>query len=110
MEQMALNHFLINTAENETEEQLNQERSKWIGRLCISAFAGVITGMTGLAVDAVSIFAGGFHGVDRLGTALTIIAFPLFVLAAHCLDKIRDTEKAMRLEHYKRRGFIEKTK
>jgi len=84
-----------------------REHGKWVFYLLASTTSGVITAIFGLALAGASLL----HVVDsgsRLGlagTALLAVTFPLLVLAAHCLDRIEDVNRAHRAASYKRIVF-----
>lgn len=49
------------------------------------------------------LFAGPVHVAGKLGTVLVVAFFPLLILAAHSLDRIRDADTALRFERFKKR-------
>lgn len=68
-----------------------------------------LLGGTGFLVGAVflTIFEY-FYGENLHGNWFYLAVLPLWVLGAHCLDKIEDAEKAERIERCKRTGMRDK--
>ncbi len=105
MKEMALstNSFF---AEQDKVTGLDNLRSRWIAVLLVSAVLGVAAGLAGLLFSSVTwFFNDATKGVAELGTILVVAFFPLLMLAAHSLDKIREAEKALRLDYCRRHGL-----
>lgn len=93
-------------AEQEKETELDNLRSRWIAVLSVSAVLGVAAGLAGLMFSSVTwFFNDATKGVAELGTILVVAFLPLLMLAAHSLDKIREAEKALRLDYCRRHGL-----
>ena len=82
---------------------------KWVFYMLMTTTAAATTGIFGLALAGASLL----HIIDSrsviafAGTALLAVTFPLLVLAAHCLDRIEDVNRAHRVASYKRIVFGE---
>ena len=102
---MALSNNSVFATETD-EAKLSKSRDRWTAVLLSSSVLGLAAGLGGLALSIVSWF---FHdttkGVSELGTLLVVAFFPLLILAAHSLDKVREAEKALRMEHCRRHGL-----
>jgi hypothetical protein len=80
------------------EERLAKCRRRWALGLAVSCLAAFLTGLLGLALAAISLLhiipTGGPSAI--LGPVLLVVAFPLLILAAHCMDKIDEVNRAIR--------------
>lgn len=88
------------------EDLMSRSLSRWTAGLVFSSGFGILVGLLGTAIEALSIL-GIAHesSVQVLGTAGIVLSFPLLILAAHCLDEIRTIEKRIRLQHFRKHGF-----
>ncbi len=72
----------------------------------ISAVLGLLSGLGGIVFSTASWFLNDIaKGVSEAGTMLTVAFFPLLILIAHSLDKIRGAEKALKLAECRRSGL-----
>lgn len=103
MREMVLPHILSSEKRQTNISGLCESRDRWLTAFFISALAGVCSGVTGLIVGGLLLF--GFltqnKTLDRLETWMLILAFPLFIFAAHCLDKVAAAKKAINSLSYK---------
>lgn len=103
---MVLPNVLPAEDEKTAAATLCRKRNRWLIGFSVSSIAGVCAGLTGLAISA--LWALGFLPAapdpDRLGTWLVAAAFPLLILAAHCLDKTADVEKCIKAISYHRQN------
>ena len=80
---------------------------KWVFYMLTTTITGSMTGVFGLALAGLALM----HIVDSrsrlgfMGTVLLAVTFPLLVLAAHCLDRIEDVNRAHRVASYQRIVF-----
>ena len=80
------------------EARLKQCRRRWALGLAVSCLAAFLAGLLGLVLGTISLLhiipAGGSSAI--LGPALLVAAFPLLILAAHCMDKIDEGSREIR--------------
>jgi hypothetical protein len=83
---------------------------KWVFYMLTTTVTATITGIFGLALAGMSLLriADSRSELGFVGTILLAVTFPLLVLAAHCLDRIEDANRAHRVVSYKRIVFGEK--
>jgi hypothetical protein len=48
-----------------------------------------------------------FYGEAQHGIWLYVIVLPLWIIGAHCLDKVEEIEKARRIEYCRRHGMTD---
>ncbi|HMS39747.1 MAG TPA: hypothetical protein PKE69_05940 [Pyrinomonadaceae bacterium] len=105
MREVILAKILI--SKKEAESEFSKSRKRWMNALFASSIFGIVLGVTGFVISALSLF--GFlaekQNVSRLGTWLIVAVFPLMMFAAHCLDKIGNANKAIKNERFKRQGM-----
>ncbi len=85
-----------------SEDLGKRRRAKWMFGFCLSSSSGLLSMIFGLGLNGLA--ALGFVGGPIIRAAITVmlvIAFPLLFLAGHCLDKIQDIEKLMKIENLK---------
>ncbi len=83
-----------------TENEILEKRLKrWNYVLFVAMSSGIISGLLGLVLGAISyIFAfKNAKSINFAGNFMLIAAFPLMMLGAHALDKIREIEKKKKL-------------
>ncbi len=77
----------------EQECEIRQKRlSRWTYILFISMGGGILLGLAGLVLGAIS-YLVAFKNADRInfaGNFMLIAAFPLMMFGAHALDKISE--------------------
>ncbi len=105
MREVILPKILI--SKKEAESEFSRSRKRWMNALFVSSILGIILGVAGFVISALSLF--GFlaekQNVSRLGTWLIVAVFPLMFFLAHCLDKINAANKAEKMERFKRQGM-----
>ncbi len=81
---------------------------EWRSSFVVAATLGGLCGLTGLILSGLHLFgmSGSYHFVDNVGAGLLVMAFLLFSLAAHSLDRAREFETAIRIDRCKRTGMI----
>lgn len=87
--------------------RLERSLRSWNIALFISALLGAVSGLGGLVIGFISLvgLTDREQGLSILGTLLIVASFPLFILAAHCLDKTGEIDKAIRLEYCRQHGL-----
>jgi small-conductance mechanosensitive channel len=93
-EQITMGIEATDDSEN-VKSQRGRRRNRWMAVLTFTSIGGIVTGLTGLLLSALSLFGvidatGRLHGST---TVLIVIAFVSLSLAAHALDKISEIEK-----------------
>lgn len=79
---------------------------RWLmlfGLSCVSVF---LFGIIGIFINVISLL--GFSKnkfIDLVGILLFILILPASFFSAHCLDKIDETDKAIKMERLKNKGF-----
>ena len=68
----------------------------WAAGLLISALLGMGLGASGLGIGFFSGLWASDADLSRLGSVLILMAFLLFQLAAHCIDKASDARRKFR--------------
>ena len=105
---MSVNTTRILTAFSMQSEQSNiyhRARRFWSAALFLTGSLGIAAGVVGVVIGIEGV--AGFAN-DRLaawGTGLIAAMFPLLMLAAHCMDKIGEANRAIRLEYCRRHGM-----
>jgi hypothetical protein len=105
MKEMAL---VRNSNVNSERAASGFERTQeiWTSVLLGSTMLSVLAGLGGLVFSTASwFFAEHVKGSHTIGTLLLVALFPLLYLVAHSLDKIREAEKAIRVERCKKTGM-----
>ncbi len=89
------------------ETALKQSLRRWTAGLLVSGSLAAISGLTGLGIGLISLIglANADARLGETGTVCFVLAFPLSFLAAHCVDKIDETDKRIRLEYCRRHGM-----
>ena len=80
------------------EARLLRRRRRWALGLAVSITTAFLTGLLGLALGAISLLRLVLAESPSAiyGTVLLLVTFPLLVLAAHCMDKIDEVNRAIR--------------
>lgn len=101
MKTVAMNSAIVRFAVEVPPTILERRLRRWTTGLLVCSIAGTIAGLNGLAIAAVTLLEapGQSSLLSALGAALLAATFPLFFLAAHCLDKIDQTRNAIGREH-----------
>lgn len=84
------------------ETPLHRRQQRWTWCLLVSIALTTFCGAAGLGIAAASFISRPTPAIGAFGTASVIVTFPLLVLVAHCLDKIDETDKAIRIDYCKR--------
>ncbi len=85
---------------------LSKKRNKWLIGFFVSSITGSCAGPAGLAISvlwALGVLQAA-PDLNRLGTWLVAAAFPLLILAAHCLDKAAEVAKRIKAISYRERN------
>lgn len=85
--------------------QLARNRKFWKIGILISGSLGNICGFLGLLSSFESFFGVTKQSLSGIGTVLIAASFPLLFLAAHCMDKSGEIEKAIRLNYCRQHGL-----
>ena len=87
----------------------HRRQMNWTAALIISASLGALSGVCGIVIGAASLLGltHSMKGISSLTTILIVIAFPLLMLAAHCLDRLDDIEHEIRLEYCREHGLTD---
>ena len=92
--------------------RLERTKRGWQSSLLMFMTASLLTSMFGLVLAAASLL--GFvqsNGVLSIaGTVLLAVSFPLLVMTAHCLDRIGEIDRAIRIRSFRRNFFEELNK
>jgi hypothetical protein len=103
MREMFLPHILSSDKLQTGVDTLCRNRNRWLTGFFVCALAGIGSGITGLLIGGLLLF--GFFPPNNtpgsLETWMLVLAFPLFILAAHCLDKAAEAKKAIHSLIYK---------
>ena len=103
MRTMAQAKNLLDDRIHDKKAVLCRRKQRWTAALFISSVFGIILGGFGLVISGLNAF--GFltrgEGIGRVGSLLIVVAFPLVMFSAHCLDKIDQADKAIRIERCK---------
>jgi len=75
--------------------------------LHIGAGVGLLGGMFILACAAFLTIFQFFYSENPHGNWLYAVVLPLWILGAHCFDKVEDIDKARRIEYCKKHGMTD---
>lgn len=91
MKEMSLQSpLIIEKSAGRDSDNYQKRLNRWTLAFCLSIGGGIIAGLTGLVLGAIS-YLGIFQNADAVnqtGNLLIIAAFPLMMFGAHTLDKI----------------------
>lgn len=92
---------------SELDISARRARRCWISVLLVVSILLAVSGSFGLALAGASLLhvAGGTGALSVIGVAMLAITFCLLVIAAHCLDRIDDANRRIRVAACKRRIF-----
>lgn len=95
MEEIILQTQQIGKSEITENEICEKKLKHWNYVLFAAMGSGIVSGLLGLVLGAISyIFAfKNAKSINFAGNFMLIIAFPLMMLGAHALDKIKEIEK-----------------
>lgn len=104
---MAFSHIDVHAAKVGTESRFQRKQTFWMGSLIVSASLGAVAGLCGIVIGAMSFLGltGHIRGISTLTTVLVVASFPLLFGAAHCLDRLDDIEREIRIEYCRERGL-----
>lgn len=99
--------FEIGIGKADLENRFHRVRRRWIKCLLVSSITAGTTGLFGLLLAAASFLhlIAPFELLSVLGSALLFLTFPLLVFTSHCLDRIDDANKGIRLAAYRENIF-----
>jgi hypothetical protein len=83
----------------------HQSTRVWQGAFLLSGFLGIGSGIAGLIYSFESLSGFVDSRLSIFGTILIAAMFPLLILAAHCLDKIGEANRASRLKYCRQHGL-----
>ena len=108
MKEIAIKNFVA-LGQPSAEIRLEAAHRRWTIGLVMGSLLGAISGLSGMAISFLSLvrLIERGSGLNRMGTWLIVVSFPLFWFSAHTLDKIRHTETEIRREYCKRHGLGE---
>jgi len=108
MNAMAVSNIEVHVMRADHSSRLHRQQSMWMTALVTSGSLGAITGVSAILIGTGSFFglSKEIKGISSLLTVLIIIAFPMFVIAAHCLDRLDDVERSIRIEYCNATGVI----
>ena len=101
------NSLYLKKAKEMSRTTLELRLERWKRALIISIVLGGFFGIVGTMLGMLSLLGllSSYRLLDQLGTAFLVVAFPLIVLAAHCLDKAHEVEKVIRAEYCRQTGI-----
>ena len=104
------NSLYLKKAKKMSRTALESSLERWKRALVISIVLGGFFGVVGMTLGMMSLLEmlGAYRFLDSLGTAFLVIAFPLVVFAAHCLDKAHEIEKVVATEYCRRTGIVDR--
>lgn len=87
-------------------DQTRQE-TRLTGGICVFAFLALAFGLFGLSMGIAAILnlLDSNSWLPLIGTLALCSAFPLMLLAAHCMDRLSEIRKAARVEYCKKNGL-----
>ncbi|HMS38730.1 MAG TPA: hypothetical protein PKE69_00650 [Pyrinomonadaceae bacterium] len=96
MEEIVLQTHTIAKTETSANEIYQKRIRSWNFVLFAAMGGGIVSGLLGLVLGTISyIFAfKNAKTINFTGNFMLITAFPLMMLGAHALDKIREIEKS----------------
>jgi 4-hydroxybenzoate polyprenyltransferase len=91
----------------DVETSLRRSLRHWTIGIFVSVGSAVFSTLSGLAIGAASLLGlvTQHSGLSVLGTLLIVAAFPLAIIAAHCMDKADEADRAIRLEYCRQHGL-----
>lgn len=92
------------------DEKALRSKEHWTAILFATGGLGTAAGLVGIIVSIVAAIGVSGTRLSSIGAAFVAAAFPLFILAAHSMDKIADANKSIRLDRCRRNGLDESTK
>lgn len=100
MKTIILSNYLIYAETTRSQSILRRSRKRWTLALLLGSITGVLTGLSAFAINALSLFGSVADNrlVSQLGAWLIMVFLALMMFLAHCLDKIREANKALRIE------------
>jgi hypothetical protein len=104
MRSVAISHSIGAMGLDYSQESNRRTHRRWMTLLLCAITGSVLTGSFGLVLAGASLLQiiEPYGRLALLGTFLLAITFPILVFAAHCLDKIEDTNRAQRIASYRR--------
>src|SRR5215216_7042214 len=108
MNAMAVSNIEVHVVQADHSSRIHRQQAMWMTALITSAFLGALTSVSAILIGSASFFglSREIKGISSLVTVLIIIAFPMFVIAAHCLDRLDDVERSIRIEYCNATGVI----
>lgn len=105
MKEMALTYNAILIGES-SESKHDRAYRFWTAALLTATMLSILAGLGGLVFSTASWFLDeNIENFTGVGTGLLMTFFPLLFVVGHSLDKIREAEKAIRLERCRQTGL-----
>lgn len=81
---------------------VQNNRQRWIRALSFTSLSGVLVGLNGLIISALSLFGiiEKTSFINHLGTLFIVIAFPLVMFSAHAMDKIGEIDRTEKQKRF----------
>jgi hypothetical protein len=107
MDQMISPNIPLYAMKDPTELSLEKAHSRWTIGLFLSATIGTLAGLLGLVINGLFLIGvmERTGKISLIATWLIVAAFPLLMLAAHCLDRADAARRSLRLEYCRRHGL-----
>lgn len=107
MKELTLQRSVSENKNTVSAASLESELRRWKLILSTSFILGSGVGSVGLILGLVSLshVLKGYWLIDTFSAILLVTAFPLFILAAHSLDRAHELRRQISLKHCKETGF-----
>lgn len=105
-----MTNYLVNTAENNLSKTFSDKKRIPEGSWTIwhiGAGVGLLGGLLLLFGGCFLIIFQYFSGDKPVGVWLFLAVLPLWILGAHCFDKVEEIERAGKIEYYKQHGLTD---
>ena len=89
---------IIDWAPDRTLILSQQSLYRWTACLVVSGGLGAVAAVSALVIGIISIAGPGEGSTDlsTLSKALVAVCFPVFIFAAHCMDRVDAARRAIR--------------
>ena len=107
MNSMAVTHNNMFLKETERSANPSGDKTLWTIALFLSGFTGISLAISGLAIAAASLLAliePETH-LPTISTVLIGLSMPLMIFTAHCMDKVDQAGKGIRLDYCRCHGL-----
>jgi len=89
---LSTDHIYLNSERVGAEKT----RQRWTNILMVSLPISVSLILSALMINGISLALDTSRTVGELGIALTLAVFPMLILAAHAIDKVREADRSIR--------------